>query len=277
MTATTALIGKNPPRGPITADRFADFSRASTGSPRVTESRRPSPPARSRPTWQQYPNYAGKRFGNVDIDGEGGVSRSSSGSHGPRLLRPRSGAPSKHQVVDGRLCILALIALDPALASQVGPSLPTCWKPNATFARSLRCRRYANTSDSWRIPGGLNGDELGRRGVATALTDQLQTLVDDHPGRSFLVHIDGAWGAGKSTLLGFVSDEINAAKKARASQPGRGRKPRKSVARRSVRRLASIEGRPALADVDARGPGAVSAIQPRVWGTPWFPSGSGDV
>ena len=33
-------------------------------------------------------------------------------------------------------------------------------------------------------------------------------LVQTNPGRSFLVHIDGAWGTGKSTLLHFLRDIV---------------------------------------------------------------------
>src|SRR6185503_372653 len=55
-------------------------------------------------------------------------------------------------------------------------------------------------------PVGLDGDELRRRGVATALLAQLETLVENYPGRSFLVHVDGPWGAGKSTLLRFLQE-----------------------------------------------------------------------
>lgn len=55
-------------------------------------------------------------------------------------------------------------------------------------------------------PVDIDADELGRQGVATALEDQLRTLVTDYPQRSFLVHIDGPWGAGKSTLMRFVQE-----------------------------------------------------------------------
>ncbi|MFC4118571.1 P-loop NTPase fold protein [Nonomuraea zeae] len=53
---------------------------------------------------------------------------------------------------------------------------------------------------------GTDGDELGRIGVARALQTQLRSLVQELPGRSFLVHIDGAWGTGKSTLLRFLRE-----------------------------------------------------------------------
>jgi hypothetical protein len=54
-------------------------------------------------------------------------------------------------------------------------------------------------------PVAIEGDSLGRRGVAEALDSQLRELVGKFPGRSFLVHIDGSWGAGKSTLLRFLN------------------------------------------------------------------------
>ena len=57
-------------------------------------------------------------------------------------------------------------------------------------------------------PVDIDADALGRRGVATALEEQLRTLVTDHPERSFLIHIDGPWGAGKSTLMRFVEDRF---------------------------------------------------------------------
>ncbi len=55
-------------------------------------------------------------------------------------------------------------------------------------------------------PVGMAADQLGRAKVAEALWDQLATLEADFPGRSFLVHVDGAWGAGKSTLLRFLAE-----------------------------------------------------------------------
>jgi hypothetical protein len=55
---------------------------------------------------------------------------------------------------------------------------------------------------------GLDEDELGRRAVAEALKDQLSRLHTDFRGRSFLVHVDGAWGAGKSTILRFLHELI---------------------------------------------------------------------
>jgi hypothetical protein len=57
-------------------------------------------------------------------------------------------------------------------------------------------------------PVGLDMDSLGRKEVARALDKQLRDLVTDFPGRSFLVHVDGAWGAGKSTLLRFVEELV---------------------------------------------------------------------
>jgi KAP family P-loop domain len=55
---------------------------------------------------------------------------------------------------------------------------------------------------------GLDEDELGRRAIAEVLKDQLSRLLADFPGRSFLVHVDGAWGAGKSTILRFLHESI---------------------------------------------------------------------
>jgi hypothetical protein len=55
---------------------------------------------------------------------------------------------------------------------------------------------------------GLDEDELGRRAIAEVLKDQLSRLLTDYPGRSFLVHVDGAWGAGKSTILRFLDESI---------------------------------------------------------------------
>jgi hypothetical protein len=58
---------------------------------------------------------------------------------------------------------------------------------------------------------GVDADQLSRRGVADALAKQLRTLTSDYPGRSSLVHIDGAWGAGKSTLMRFLRETLEAA------------------------------------------------------------------
>jgi hypothetical protein len=61
-------------------------------------------------------------------------------------------------------------------------------------------------------------DQRGRAKVAVVLWDQLATLEADFPGRSFLVHVDGAWGAGKSTLLRFLA-EVAADPDAHSSRP----------------------------------------------------------
>ncbi|PRY47838.1 ClpA/ClpB-like protein [Geodermatophilus tzadiensis] len=67
-------------------------------------------------------------------------------------------------------------------------------------------------------PVGMAADQLGRAKVAEALWDQLATLETEFPGRSFLVHVDGAWGAGKSTLLRFLA-ELAADPRAHSSRP----------------------------------------------------------
>jgi hypothetical protein len=58
-------------------------------------------------------------------------------------------------------------------------------------------------------PVGLADDQLGREGVADALRDQLQELAENFRGKSFFVHLDGAWGAGKSSLLRFLRESVD--------------------------------------------------------------------
>ena len=275
LTATTTLIGKHPPRGPVASNRLADFSRSINRLAAHYGIETPiTAGAIAAELGGKHPHYAGKQFGNVDIDGEVGESHpliqwltKVRGCYDPEAVQR-----SKHLVIDGRLCILALIALDPALASQVGPTTADLLDAECDLRPTLPvppARQHVRFVPDY--PVELTDDELGRRGVATALTNQLQTLVDQQPGRSFLVHIDGPWGAGKSTLLGFVREEVNRPEKATASLPGT-----RAAARGNPWLVVPFDawrqskaGQPWLTLMHAVR-GAVGAVQPRVWGAPWF-------
>jgi hypothetical protein len=90
----------------------------------------------------------------------------------------------------------------------VNPPLPKAAAADATPpAPEPDARDHVRLLDD--EPVGSDGDELGRKAVATALEEQLQGLVETFPGRSFFVHVDGAWGAGKSTLLRFLRESVD--------------------------------------------------------------------
>ncbi len=156
---------------------------------------------------RERPEYAGDRLGKVTFNVRAGARRPVAEwlSAVRDCYDPAAVAPTGHEVLDGRLTLAALAALDPPLAAQLGqPTLAAlageCEIHPVPPAPREHVRWLADE------PVGLDQDELGRRGVASALEQQLEILVRDYPGRSFLVHIDGAWGAGKSTLLRFLRE-----------------------------------------------------------------------
>jgi hypothetical protein len=107
--------------------------------------------------------------------------------------------------IDGRLALAALSIVDTPLREALGAELlQALAKECDVRPRPPKPREQVR----WLAdePVGIAADELGRVGVADALYKQLTELILDYPGRSFLVHVDGAWGAGKSTLLGFLAE-----------------------------------------------------------------------
>lgn len=61
----------------------------------------------------------------------------------------------------------------------------------------------------WLFDAPSDDDLLRRRPLARALALRLERLQDgEQSGRSFLIHIDGAWGTGKSTILGYLGEEL---------------------------------------------------------------------
>jgi hypothetical protein len=60
----------------------------------------------------------------------------------------------------------------------------------------------------WLTDAPAETDALRREPLARALASRLRRIRQSEPGRSFLVHIDGAWGTGKSTILRFLGTEL---------------------------------------------------------------------
>jgi hypothetical protein len=138
---------------------------------------------------------------------------------------------SREKVIDGRLLLIGLAHLDDDFAVQLRRdglldalrtevSVLITVRPPEAPAKALDGEGAVHPVDiapqerehvRWLAdePVGREGDELGRRGVAEALQKQLSTLASDSPGRSFLIHVDGAWGSGKSSLLRLLSEAIS--------------------------------------------------------------------
>ena len=60
----------------------------------------------------------------------------------------------------------------------------------------------------WLSDAPADEDLLRRRPLARALARRLERIRAGEPGRSFLIHVDGAWGTGKSTILGYLGEEL---------------------------------------------------------------------
>jgi len=61
----------------------------------------------------------------------------------------------------------------------------------------------------WLTDAPAHSDALRREPLARALASRLRRIRGgDQQGRSFLIHIDGAWGTGKSTILRFLGEEM---------------------------------------------------------------------
>ena len=126
---------------------------------------------------------------------------------------------SRHQVIDGKLLLLGLVELDPALAAALEPDgfLAALREGAEAHPRRVRLDRV-----NWHDDGPAKKDELDREVLAATLAARLRQVVSssDH---SFLVLLDGAWGAGKSSLLGFLKEDLTRSAKSDedpSSQPG---------------------------------------------------------
>jgi hypothetical protein len=186
---------------------FSDSIRkvvASIGSAEVTAS------AFAEEIRKLHPEYAGGRFGSLKLNVNAGDQRPL--SEWLSLMRAqydlKTVAESRHKVIDGHLALAALAAVDAPLSDQIDEAtLAALEEESEVKPHGPPAREHVR----WLVddPVGLDGDELGRRGVASALEDQLRAIVRDFSGRSFLVHIDGPWGAGKSTLLRFLHESVD--------------------------------------------------------------------
>jgi hypothetical protein len=158
-----------------------------------------------------HPEYAGSRFGKVRLDVTAGQRRSVrewlaviADCYNVNVI-----AASDHPDIGGRLALKALAVLDPDLEEALGVDVLTRLAEERPAAPVLPLPAPSPREHvKWMAddPVGLSDDQLQRAPVALALERQLIELVKTGKGRSFLVHIDGAWGTGKSTLLRFLRD-----------------------------------------------------------------------
>jgi hypothetical protein len=211
-TNATSSVAFDDPLRQVVSEELSEFSgtvrqvAASLGPAEVTAS------ALAEGIRQRHPEYAGGGFGALNLDAEAGYRRPVSEwlSSVRACYDPPAVAESRHAVIDGRLVLVALAALDQTLANQIGEATLAALDGECEVHPTPR-EPSPREHVRWLAdePVGLDGDELGRRGVANALEQQLRALVQDFPGRSFLVHVDGAWGSGKSTLLRFLRESVD--------------------------------------------------------------------
>ena len=204
-----SLAASTPSSTPRSGDRWPEFSNSvrqvarDLGTSELTTASAIAQEIRSR-----HPNYAAGRLESVLIDVTVGVRLPL--DEWLSLVRSRYDlseiAQSRHKVIDGRLTLAALALLDPPLAEQLGDTLTDLLNECEIRPTPLPPPEHVR----WMTdePVNLDGDELGRRGVARALEQQLRTLARDFPGQSFLVELEGRWGTGKSTLLRFLRDLV---------------------------------------------------------------------
>ncbi|MFG1944379.1 P-loop NTPase fold protein [Nonomuraea sp. NPDC048826] len=200
----TRSIGRNPPRR-------SSFSRSVRA---VMDALTPDAPVTSgalaEAIRRQHPEYAGGLL--TRLPDEGASRTPVEWLAAVESCYPaREVARSRHQVIDSRLVLRALIELDPALRQAVGEAAVKRLDAEIEVApRAPEPRRREHVRWLTDEPVGTEHDELRRHGVATALEEQLRSVLEDFPGRSFLVHLDGPWGAGKSTLLRFLRESVAA-------------------------------------------------------------------
>ena len=112
----------------------------------------------------------------------------------PAGLLPESG---------GLYQVAAVIAFQPT-GGKIAPISET--QPLGSY--SLQPQGGQRDQVEWVSDAPAPEDRLRREPLARTLATRLRRFVDEDPGTSFLIHIDGPWGAGKTTLLNLLRQEL---------------------------------------------------------------------
>jgi hypothetical protein len=157
-----------------------------------------------------HEHYANDLFGNVPIEpGRGPMHPINYWlNRVTGLYDETEVARSKHRVLDGRLLLAGLATVDEDLYMSLSETgvLSALWDEIDVKPRDALLREdVALRPDE---PAASSADLLGRQLIARSLAEHLEEFDRHHPGRSFLIHVDGRWGAGKSTLLAFLIEEV---------------------------------------------------------------------
>lgn len=143
-------------------------------------------------------------------------------------------------VVDGRMAVVGLALLDPALQAALGRRFleavvaedregPGGWErfPEGVRRRLRQGARVADGAVPTHLDLPATEDRLGRRGFAEALVRRLRALyagrgLDLSDQGSFMLHLDGPWGSGKSSLLNFMREGLEGDATEDGAGPGYG-------------------------------------------------------
>jgi hypothetical protein len=135
------------------------------------------------------------------------------------------------KVLHGRLLILGLARLDPALDSHLaGGGFLTAVEKELKEPVDTQLRRdvprhpVVPDPTVFHSDGPAIRDALGRRGFAAALAARLRRIWREHvhagDKSSFVVHLHGPWGSGKTSLLLMLSEALGLALTERHQEPG---------------------------------------------------------
>lgn len=97
-----------------------------------------------------------------------------------------------------------------ALAVLDGEPIAVTGSADGTIARWAFGGEAGSQADKveWLTDAPADVDLLRRKPLAGALATRLNRIRAGDPGRSFLIHVDGAWGTGKSTIVRYLGTAL---------------------------------------------------------------------
>ncbi len=222
---------------------------------------------------QRHPEYGGEEFAALSLDIEAGARRRID----DWLLEARSCfdmdqvRASGHEVLDGRLVVIALVDCDKDVARQLER---TYFLARIRAEATVQPRPRLGDDAMWWADTPARQDMLGRTAIADMLVGRLRMIQTRQPTEgmptegmptdgteSFLIHLEAPWGAGKSSLFELITERLSS-NPAPPSTAGE-RRSRDIASPNSAKRNAVRQNRPFLAV-------PVNAWREQRVGTPWW-------
>ena len=154
-------------------------------------------------------NLADGRLGKAPLRPEAGQRASTDDWLGrvASCYDPSVVTKTHHQVIDTKLALLALAALDAPVAEALSRHGVASWLRETVEVQPKGIR--ADPTE-WSSDSPARIDELGRSPIAKDLAKRISRLAGEEQPEdtSFMVHIDGSWGAGKSSVFRFLRAEL---------------------------------------------------------------------